>query len=828
MLKLVYFFLMLLACSNVNAQERTNEIFFKIECKVSPSSKPLPDSIGIVYSKTESRPWFKSVSANKKLLDATWVIKSDEIINVSPYPIRMDDHGMRWIMEPGDSIVAMYEDERWRFKGKGSEKLNLINDIIGVNRSLTKPQNISFFSVESLEDYLEWDIYLDKAWEVTRSLFEYYKSRVNPVVLDYIKIMTISKLRYERMWKFRRLPRKSFGIDKHKLIEIFDRDMLNESIMWMRSQTSSFVGSYGESTFPEWLWARKLEFSKDLSKASMEERIKNDLAIYDLTVKTYKGNALEYILASEIENKLRGDNFQPNVLAILSKYYADKDRDTSYKAYIKSIEKQERVLKRYKRMPSFSVKNEKDEINTLNSLKGKVAVMFFYKTNNSSNHIKKSLKDLENTFKNDSFINWQYLPAEYQHDSVLSKFNIQSFPAVFVLNIAGRLLTSSFIDSSLSAHKLDILLKKEAMTARKEDWKAKTDGPYILRENKSMKYFLMKNGSLKLGNMKIGPFKVAADERDKYFNVSLHNIEKEPSVFPKPEKLLALSDIEGNFDALRLLLQKNGVIDESYNWTFGNGHLIFAGDMFDRGEQVTECLWLMYSLEHMAKAAGGYVHFILGNHELMNLNSDHRYVKSKYKDNAKRIGKTLLELYGPKSILGEWLRSKNIVEKIGDLLFLHGGISPEVDSLGLSVEEINNLAKPNYDKTQLAHTSSDKNIRLLFDQKLSPFWYRNYYLTTDVETKLGGNQERIYYKPKKSSIENILKHYQVSKIITGHTIYEGVKQEDQGKFITVHYDGSIINTDTEHAEGFSEALLVDKDKYYGVNKNGDKRLLGVK
>ncbi len=46
---------------------------------------------------------------------------------------------------------------------------------------------------------------------------------------------------------------------------------------------------------------------------------------------------------------------------------------------------------------------------------------------------------------------------------------------------------------------------------------------------------------------------------------------------------------------------------------------MFAGDMFDRGDQVTECLWLVYALEETAKAAGGYVHFILGNHELMNL-----------------------------------------------------------------------------------------------------------------------------------------------------------------------------------------------------------------
>ncbi len=50
--------------------------------------------------------------------------------------------------------------------------------------------------------------------------------------------------------------------------------------------------------------------------------------------------------------------------------------------------------------------------------------------------------------------------------------------------------------------------------------------------------------------------------------------------------------------------------------------------MFDRGEQVTECLWRIYSLEKKAKSAGGYVHFIL-EITVMNLQGDHLYVQAK-------------------------------------------------------------------------------------------------------------------------------------------------------------------------------------------------------
>jgi len=86
------------------------------------------------------------------------------------------------------------------------------------------------------------------------------------------------------------------------------------------------------------------------------------------------------------------------------------------------------------------------------------------------------------------------------------------------------------------------------------------------------------------------------------------------SEYPVPEKILAVSDIEGNFQGFRLILEGSGVMDKDYNWTFGTGHLVLVGDYFDRGLNVTETLWLIYKLEQEAEKVGGKVHFILGNH----------------------------------------------------------------------------------------------------------------------------------------------------------------------------------------------------------------------
>lgn len=53
--------------------------------------------------------------------------------------------------------------------------------------------------------------------------------------------------------------------------------------------------------------------------------------------------------------------------------------------------------------------------------------------------------------------------------------------------------------------------------------------------------------------------------------------------FRKVSKQLAISDIEGTFSAFRKLLQGNNVIDDNFNWTFGDGHLVLTGDFLIGG-----------------------------------------------------------------------------------------------------------------------------------------------------------------------------------------------------------------------------------------------------
>jgi hypothetical protein len=91
-------------------------------------------------------------------------------------------------------------------------------------------------------------------------------------------------------------------------------------------------------------------------------------------------------------------------------------------------------------------------------------------------------------------------------------------------------------------------------------------------------------------------------------------------------RLLVLSDIEGGFERFRTLMLRHRVLGSQFRWIFGPNHLVIVGDHVDRGRNVLEFLWLLYKIEADAERAGGRVHVLLGNHEIMNIQGDLRYV----------------------------------------------------------------------------------------------------------------------------------------------------------------------------------------------------------
>ena len=331
------------------------------------------------------------------------------------------------------------------------------------------------------------------------------------------------------------------------------------------------------------------------------------------------------------------------------------------------------------------------------------------------------------------------------------------------------------------------------------------DGPYIFYTDKGI---VVKQVSEKKGvvapsiqtftkDIKGKKFTAQLSEKE-YFSFKIKKeLKNETSVYNMPEKLIAISDIEGEFEAFKQFLIANGVMNAKYQWKYGKGHLVTVGDFFDRGLWVTQTLWLIYHLEQQAEKAGGKVHFILGNHDLMNMNNDFRYVRKKYFQNASLLQDEYLHFYKPNTELGRWLATKNIVEKIGDYVFVHAGISIEIANLGLTVQELNDKARDYYFDNLKARKCKDSLYSILYQFGISPMWYRGWgKQTIDI-----------------TEAETILERWQVGKFVIGHTLHSEV---------TYLMNKRVIDLDVAHAKGVVQGLLIENGNEYKVDNQGNK------
>ena len=295
---------------------------------------------------------------------------------------------------------------------------------------------------------------------------------------------------------------------------------------------------------------------------------------------------------------------------------------------------------------------------------------------------------------------------------------------------------------------------------------------------------------------------------------TIHEIRLKPipdlqkSAYKKVDSLYVIGDVHGRYEQLINLLQNSNIVDNDLNWIAGKSHIVFLGDLFDRGQDVTKLLWFIYGLEEKAETAGGKVHLVLGNHEIMTMTKDLRYVNQKELAIAREYGKKYDELFHPtRSLLGAWLRTKPSVLKIDNAIFAHGGI---VD-LGTSI--INDFNKQAYtymkdslflkvmsnDSTEVSYDIEKwERMRYFFYADVSPYWYRGYVNSDTLDLQL----------------EAMLKRYKSRVHIVAHTPLPSITQK---------YDGKLLTTDLEDAATQLLLLVNKKNKYtrYKIDSYGD-------
>lgn len=179
-------------------------------------------------------------------------------------------------------------------------------------------------------------------------------------------------------------------------------------------------------------------------------------------------------------------------------------------------------------------------------------------------------------------------------------------------------------------------------------------------------------------------------EHKQHFTFRLKSqLRTEPWEFNMPSKILVISNIDGKFHLLYTLLINCQVIDKNYRWIFNDGHLVIIGNCLGENQQSIECLWLIYSLEERARYQGGYVHFILGNQEISNINGSWIHLHPEYAVKNAKSKNRPTALYDGNGEISRWLYTKNIVEKIGDIMFVDKVFLSLILNTNKSILEIN-------------------------------------------------------------------------------------------------------------------------------------------
>lgn len=349
---------------------------------------------------------------------------------------------------------------------------------------------------------------------------------------------------------------------------------------------------------------------------------------------------------------------------------------------------------------------------------------------------------------------------------------------------------------------------------------------------------------------------------------------------PGQSKTVILTDVHGDYNSLVNLLRATNIINDQLKWAGSTATLISLGDNLDRGAESRKVIDLFMQLEHEALTTGGEVIVLLGNHEVMNIIADLRYVsdqeflafqheesdnyrKSIYQDyleysEQKDSDKAqesfsqlyppgyfgLVEAFSPTGKYGKWLLEKDTVKVFQNRLYLHAGISDELLERGLTEQQIN---------AQIRHTV--KSYAELYHEFIRIGLFKHYFnkrQRTDVlEALIAGKikQDRFTKRSVLKKAEQFIELSQSLLITTqgpvwyrgniycheymeSHTIEKALNQFKVSQILVGHtpddsqvarsrFDGKLILLDTgmlqTYYKGHPTAAIIEKDQLSLVN-----------
>lgn len=272
--------------------------------------------------------------------------------------------------------------------------------------------------------------------------------------------------------------------------------------------------------------------------------------------------------------------------------------------------------------------------------------------------------------------------------------------------------------------------------------------------------------------------------------------------YPTPDRIVAIGDVHGDFEALRGLLRRSKLLGMNNEWVGGKTVLVQVGDQLDRGDGERNIYDLLFKLQDTAPKTGGQVHILLGNHELMNFNMDFRYVteggfadfiRPKFpfgKGTAvpKPFQSLIRSLPPPMRARAAALApggplTKQLAQRakvsviVGDTVFVHAGLQPahfgisaanKDDNLGSSFAS-KALRKINLDTREFLLGKRD-HLPTILEGAGGPVWMRTY---SRRGVRAGGAECQL--------LNDTLKLLGAKRMVVGHTVQPAINAACGGR-----------------------------------------------
>lgn len=295
-----------------------------------------------------------------------------------------------------------------------------------------------------------------------------------------------------------------------------------------------------------------------------------------------------------------------------------------------------------------------------------------------------------------------------------------------------------------------------------------------------------------------------------------------PACAQQPQRIVAVGDLHGDYQAWITIARAAGLIDARNRWAGGKTVFVQLGDITDRGPDSLKIIHNLQQLQKEAPRKGGQVTVVLGNHEAMQLLGDTRYTtpgeyaaftdgqSAARRDRVYELNKAGIEAaahakdpkltpeairtqwlaetplgwvehklaWEPSGDLGKWATRNPAVVKVGNTVFVHGGLSAEYAAIG--IDETNR-------RVAAAMAAADDTPTSILTAPLGPLWYRGLAgRDPDAEAERPPATNAAPRPTIDQELTTILAATGAQRIVIGHTpILTGIAVTNGGRLIRI-------------------------------------------